>query len=349
MEMQRIEKAKISRCKVCGEESIYISETLGVCLKCIRERPDEALELCKSAHAKVRERFGLPVDPPRDEGGIECRICSNRCTIGKDSKGYCGLRRNVDGKIESLEGVITAYLDPLPTNCCAGWFCQGNREDGYNLAVFPYGCTFDCLFCQNWEHKLIDPRIRMSEDDILRMAKKANCVCYFGGTPEPQLPFLLRVSDAILDEKKVRICWEWNGTGNRKLVERSAELSERSGGIIKFDLKAFDKNLHLALTGRPNDAVLENFEYVANEFGRDILTATTLLVPGYVDEREIQEIVRFISSLDPEIPYSLLVFHPDFMMMDLPITPKEQAYRCYQVAKKYLKRVNLGNAFLLSE
>ncbi|HID17306.1 TPA: radical SAM protein, partial [Candidatus Bathyarchaeota archaeon] len=78
-----------------------------------------------------------------------------------------------------------------------------------------------------------------------------------------------------------------------------------------------------------------------------VLTATTLLVPGYVDELEVKRIAEFIASLNPEIPYSLLVFHPDFAMRDLPVTPKEQAFKCYRTAKKFLKNVNIGNLHLL--
>ena len=348
--MIRSERSRIAKCRICGKISREVSEVLGVCLSCIRNKPEESLEISKKVHMKVRREFGLPEQPPRSNGGIECKICSNNCKIGNGETGYCGLRRNIGGRLETLEGVITAYYDSLPTNCCASWFCPGSKEIGYNLAVFPYGCSFNCLFCQNWEHKLIDSKKRIEVEDLVEMSRKAYCVCYFGGTPEPQLPFLLEASKRILEERKVRICWEWNSTGNGSLVKRAAEMSYESGGIIKFDIKAFDKNLHMALTGRPNDSTLENFEYIAENFdGNDLLTATTLLVPGYIDKKEVEDIAKFISSLNPNIPYSLLVFHPDFKMMDLPVTPRRLVYECYSIAKKYLRRVNIGNLFLLEE
>jgi pyruvate formate lyase activating enzyme len=78
-----------------------------------------------------------------------------------------------------------------------------------------------------------------------------------------------------------------------------------------------------------------------------MLTATTLLVPGYVDSIEVEHIAEFIASFDPEIPYSLLVFHPSFLMADLPTTSLEQTIECYKSAKKHLKRVNVGNLHLL--
>jgi len=136
-------------------------------------------------------------------------------------------------------------------------------------------------------------------------------------------------------------------------VLKAAEQSFISGGNVKFDLKAFTPSLSIALSGVPNEAAYRNFQRIYEEFygeRRDlpVLTATTLLAPGYVDEVEVENIAKFIASLNPEIPYSLLVFHPDNYMRDLPITPRKQVEKCYLAAKKHLKNVNIGNIFLLS-
>lgn len=151
----------------------------------------------------------------------------------------------------------------------------------------------------------------------------------------------------------VRICYEWNGDGHPSLVARALETVVESGGNVKFDLKAYDPNLHVVLTGLDNKRILENFEMVYRRFyerrrGLPVLAATTLLVPGYVDEGEVGEIASFIASLDEGIPYSLLVFHPDYLMRDLPITPTEQVSRCYRAAKRHLRHVEIGNIGLLA-
>jgi len=338
-------KGKKAKCKICGRESEEISFVLGVCLSCIRSE-EKALQIAIEAHKKIRMDFNLPPEPPSDANGIQCKICANECKMREGEKGYCGLRRNINGKIKIKEGLLHTYYDPLPTNCCASWFCPGSKEKGYNLAVFPFACSFDCIFCQNWEHKNLDMAAHMEINELVRQAEKANCICYFGGTPEPQLPFLLRATKKILERKKLRICWEWNGTGNPKLVKKAAEFSYATNGIIKFDLKAFDCNLNIALTGRPNYGTLKNFEMIAKEFN-NILTATTLLIPGYIDKEEVEKIAKFISSLNPDIPYSLLAFHPDFKMSDMPVTTKKLAEECYEVATKHLNRVNIGNKHLL--
>ena len=77
------------------------------------------------------------------------------------------------------------------------------------------------------------------------------------------------------------------------------------------------------------------------------MSACTLLVPGYVNHEEVEQIAKFISEINTNIPYSLLIFHGDYQMRDLPITSRKQAEKCLEVAKKYLENVHLGNKFLL--
>ncbi|MEW5900089.1 MAG: radical SAM protein [Acidobacteriota bacterium] len=223
---------------------------------------------------------------------------------------------------------------------------------GYNLAVFFYGCGFNCLFCQNYSHKRLDLARVLTEEKMVAAAlqPEVRCVCFFGGSPEPQLPFAIRVSEKILERSggKKRICWEWNGSGNSFLVRKAAELSARSGGTVKFDLKASHPCLSLALCGIENGRVLENFSLLWRSFPADgLLTATTLLVSSYIDEKEVGEIARFIAGNDPTIPYSLLLFHPDYLLTDLPPTPRRQVEECYAAARRYLSRVNVGNMHLL--
>ncbi|MEM4576564.1 MAG: radical SAM protein [Candidatus Nezhaarchaeales archaeon] len=364
-------------CKICGKRSILISKVLNVCADCIKTKFDEALPLIRRAHEIARSRYGLPSKPSKNSRGLKCTICSNECLIGEGEIGFCGLRMNIDGKLVSKvaidEALMYGYSDPHITNCCAAWFCPAGTGAGYptyavtpgpeigyaNYAVFFYGCNFDCLFCQNASHKLLSEAPRVSLEKFVNHVlgnKDYTCICFFGGSPEPQLPFATRASKKILEEKPrkriIRICFEWNGCGNRSLVKEAAQLAFISGGNVKFDLKCFSIELSHALSGVSNQAAYENFEMIANEFYDErpevpILTATTLLVPGYVTAEEVDKIAKFIAGLNPEIPYSLLVFHPDHFMSDMPITPRKQVEECLIAAKRHLKRVHVGNLHLL--
>ncbi len=355
-----------------------ISEVIGVCAECLREDP-EALKIAMKAHEESRGRYGLPPEPPRDPDGIECILCANRCKIGRGKRGFCGLVRNVDGKLVRIAGtpdkaILEWYYDPLPTNCVAEWVCPGCTGAGYpkyayragpevgyyNLAVFYGACNLDCLFCQNWQYRectrLGSPQMS-SQELAAKVNERVSCVCYFGGDPSPQMAHALHASMLMLERARgriLRICWETNGLMNKNYLKRAVELSLESGGCIKFDIKAWHPAIYKALTGTDNSELFENIKIAAERISErkwpPLVVASTLLVPGYVDEEEVRAIAEFLADLDPEIPYSLLAFHPDYMLNDLPPTSKEHAMRCLRAAKDAgLKNVNIGNVWLLGD
>jgi len=370
----------LGQCQICKKNSILISSQLGVCLQCIRKKPEESLAITDKVHAESRGRFGLPPKPPKKPNGILCGVCANDCKIGTGKRGFCGLVFNVNGKLVRMggtpdKGILQWYYDPLPTNCVSWWFCPGctgvgypkyayNRsaERGYaNLAVFYGSCSLDCLFCQNWQYRNLSAQLSPVMSAEILAAKSdshVSCICYFGGDPSVQSPHALKTSELSLkrakDEKRIlRICWETNGYWKKEPLQRAVQFSFVSGGNIKFDLKTWNENLSKALCGVSNFPTLENFKMVAEKFFKQrsdlpILAASTLLVPGYVDEEEVQGIAKFVSELDSQIPYTLLAFYPQYVLNDLPTTSREQAERCYQTAKRYLKNVRIGNTNLLS-
>ena len=326
----------MAQCQHCGNKSPFISKAVGYCVNCIRSHFDEIRPVIDKAHRKSREAYGLPPTVPQDQNGVLCTFCVNQCRIGLGQRGFCGLRENREGRLVHLagtkgKGLVDWYHDPLPTNCVADWICPAGTETGYpdysysqgpevgytNLAVFYEACTFNCLFCQNYHFKRISPTSHKKNAGQLAEAvdDRTACICYFGGDPTPQLPHAIAASREALKRNEgriLRICWETNGSMNRNLLRQMLNLSMQSGGCIKFDLKAFDENLHLALCGVSNRQTLENFQWLG-QFTHErpdppLLVASTLLVPGYIDEEEVGKIARFIASVDPAIPYSLLAF-----------------------------------------
>jgi pyruvate formate lyase activating enzyme len=269
---------------------------------------------------------------------------------------------------------LSYYYDPLPTNCVADWFCPGGTGRGYpryancdgpergytNLAVFYHACNFNCLYCQNWTYKkaTFNKGGKVSAQELAGAVKKNTaCICYFGGDPTPQLPHALAtgrlaVAAAQKAGRRVRICWETNGAMQASWLKPLLASSLENGGIIKFDLKAFSEEMHRALCGVSNSQTLQNFAALAGHIGErpevPLLTAATLLVPGYVDLEEVHGLARFIASLNPEIPYSLLAFYPQFYLQDLPVTSRDFAFQARKVAQEAgVRQVHLGNIHLL--
>jgi hypothetical protein len=65
-----------------------------------------------------------------------------------------------------------------------------------------------------------------------------------------------------------------------------------------------------------------------------LLIASTLMVPGHIDAQEIGSIARLVTSLNPELPYSLPAFHPDDKMADLLITSRKETQECLEAASE---------------
>ncbi len=368
----------MTRCAVCGRDDLPVSSILSVCRYCIIEGGESSAELVLKARAEARKKYGLPACPPRSENRKPCRLCGNSCVIREGEKGFCGLRINSGGRIRNLtgtarSGLVIAYHDPLPTNCVAAWVCPGSSNSGFpefsyapsaeigytNLAVFLAACTFDCLFCQNHTFRENTANlypVRSPENLVDMVTRKDSCVCFFGGDPSAQAPFAIASARRILQAVKgriFRVCWETNGLMSQRLLKRICEISLHTGGCVKFDLKAFDENLHKALTGVSNKQTLYNFqlsyEIMKSRPEPPPLVASTLMVPGYVESEEVLKIARFIASVDPKIPHSLLAFHPDYLMNDLGTTTRKSAIECLEAARSAgLENVSVGNIHLLS-
>ncbi len=341
------------KCEICGKKSILISSFLGVCRDCILNRFEEALPIIESSHKKARNYFGLFY--PSESKKPYCDLCIHKCSLDSE-KSFCGLIEDKKRWAGSSErGLLEWYYDPLPTNCVASFICPEKDHYGYkNLAVFYASCNFNCLFCQNWHfHNYLKKKSPLySVDDLVeKIDNKTSCICFFGGDPTPQISHALALAKKV--KNRVRICWETNGSMNSKILKEMFYISGESGGIIKFDLKAFDERIHIALTGVSNKRTLENFQWAGEESrrikDRIVLVASTLLVPGYINEEEVEKIVDFIVKINSNIPYSLLGFSPNFFFDNLPTTSKAHAEKCFRIAKeKGLKYVNIGNLFLLS-
>ena len=359
-------------CRACKRESNVISDRIGFCKDCIKTDFPCIWPEIKKQHNISREMFQLPNAPPNSTSGVKCNQCLHTCKIPENGIGFCGTRHVEGGRLKGgrpHEGNLYYYHDPLPTNCVGSFVCPGCSDSGFpnfsktpgpeygykNLAVFYHSCSFNCLYCQNYHFKSKTfSQERLSSKALAdAVDSRTTCICFFGGDPTPQILHAIKSSKiAIKRHSLIRICWETNGAMDRRYLEQMAELSLKSGGCIKFDLKAWDERIHYALCGVSNKRTLDNFASLSTFINQrpelPFLIASILLVPGYVDEHEVRSIASFIAELNRDIPLSLLGFYPHFFLDDLPCTSKAHAIGCRDIAIDVgLKTVHIGNYHLL--
>ncbi|MFX1513945.1 MAG: radical SAM protein [Promethearchaeota archaeon] len=372
---------KGQKCAICGRTNRFIPRGLGVCPDCVKKDLDKVRILSEKVHKEIRGAYGLPGYPPRDKEGIKCTGCAHQCQIAEGKQGYCGLRENRERRLVihagRKKGLLHTYLDPHVTNCCGCFFCPAGTGAGYprfnykpkaehgyyNLASFLYGCNMNCLGCQNASHKQLQQGKFVTIDTyekVVQNNERISCICWFGGDGGgPQASFTVKASQKCFENIKdriLRLCWETNGLWRKDIMKKAGELALESGGNIKFDLKAPPSStspLSEVLSGVPNEMSYDNFSLIAEEFypaRKDLptLMGCTLLVPGFITAKEVDQIAEFIAQFDSKIPYSLLVFHPCWNLADLPRTPRKQVFAAKEVAEKHLETVHVGNLHLLS-
>jgi len=180
--MYRVIAPSKTTCEICSESREDISGYLKVCKDCVKKGSEKAKELIFEAHRKAREKIGLPPVPPKDPKGVKCNFCGNDCQISEGGIGYCGLSKNVRGKLvrelgTSEIGLVYGYRDAHPTNCVAQPWCAGGAGAGYpkyskskegpeygylNASLFLGTCCLHCLYCQNTDwHRMIKNKKEM--------------------------------------------------------------------------------------------------------------------------------------------------------------------------------------------
>jgi len=366
------------QCQLCGQCSVEISARLGVCRACIVDNFEKAMSVISQVRVQARAKFSLPLKAPKTKNGLSCGDCVNNCSIGEGEFGFCNLVTNDAGQLVRLagdasKGLFSFYFDPLPTNCVAEPFCAGCTSSGYptfsytngpelgwnNLAVFYQACTFDCLFCQNYQYRESLHRAKPAPASALVEAirKSTSCICFFGGDPAAQIHHSNAVARLVLakvqkEGRILRLCWETNGSTRPALLRESAQYALQSGGVIKIDLKAVNNKLNIALCGASNKFSLYNIKSIGKMAEKrpelPLLVVSTLLIPGYILEDDVRALAHYLSTINPAIPLSLLAFYPTFILNDLPTTTREHAYACLAAAKEAgLEKVHIGNKHLL--
>jgi pyruvate formate lyase activating enzyme len=81
------------------------------------------------------------------------------------------------------------------------------------------------------------------------------------------------------------------------------------------------------------------------------IEVTTLVVPGLNDgDEELAAIARFLAGVDPDIPWHISRFHPDYKYTEVAATPVRTLERAFDLGKRAgLRFIYVGNVAGLSE
>jgi pyruvate formate lyase activating enzyme len=275
---------------------------------------------------------------------VRCNLCGHQCVIAAGKYGVCRVRRNVEGKLQSLNyaALVALNADPIEKKPLFH-FLPGTRS----LSIAAAGCNFQCAFCQNWQISQA-PRdglnvggTQVSPAEIVEAAVRHDCPSISYTYTEPTIFFELAYDTATLAKQRgLKNCFVSNGFLSPLAVETIAPVLD----AINVDLKAFRDATYRTIMKARLEPVLTCLKALVK--AKVWVEVTTLVVPGMNDSpEELGDIARFIAEqLGDFVPWHVSRFHGDYKMTSAPSTPLRTLEQACQIGQKAgLKYVYCGN------
>ncbi len=268
-----------------------------------------------------------------------CTNCSHNCDISEGLTGKCHARSCIGGKIvcDNYGAVTSLALDPIEKKPLA-MFHPGSMI----LSAGSYGCNMHCMWCQNdsisrgyvkADH--LSPE-ELTEIAIDTKARGNIGIAYTYNEPSVGYEFVLDCAAYAHENNLVNVCVT-NGMLERDRFDALARFID----AYNIDLKCGSGDKYKTIGG-DIDLIEDNIKSAAKMHKH--VELTTLIVPGFNDdEDDFDHVIRFIESVDPNIPLHITRFFPAGSMKDAAPTDLGVLHSFYDRAKRSLHNVFLGN------
>lgn len=276
-------------------------------------------------------------------GRVRCTACARYCNIPQGKIGLCGVRGNVDGRLQLFVygKIIAGNIDPIEKKPVTHYM-PGSKI----FSISTTGCNWLCHYCQNYD---ISQRRKVEGTDVtpeqvVAMTKRYRCegLAYTYNQPTIFIEFAhdigvqarrdglinIFVSNGYDTPETVGlmrdfldcITVDFKGNGETSFVRKYIGIAN-ADPIFQTLLDIRDKtDIHIEIT-----------DLVVPEIGDDLTAAKKLSNWVY-------------DNLGPDTPIHFLRFHPDYKLTHLPSTPIRTLEKHYAVAKDVgLNYVYLGN------
>ena len=271
---------------------------------------------------------------------IECTICPHRCGLEAGQTGFCGARKNIDGKVscESYGKTATIALDAIEKKPFRKF-----HPGTFILSTGSYGCNLRCPYCQN--HKISLPE---GAPDVFDVPPEALIKKALSLKENGNIGIAYTYNEPLIGYEYVMDCAKLaheNGLLNILVTNgyiNEEPLTELLPYIdaMNIDLKSFRDDFYENIGG--DLATVMNTISIAAK--KTHLEVTTLIIPGENDgPGEMLALSQWLSKIDYEIPLHISRFFPRHKYADKAPTPFETINSLAIVARKFLPNVYVGN------
>jgi len=262
-----------------------------------------------------------------------CTACARFCNIPDGKIGLCGIRQNIGGKLQLLVygKIIAGHVDPIEKKPVTQYM-PGSKI----FSIATTGCNWLCRYCQNYD---ISQRRKVegtdaTPDQVVAMAKKyqADGIAYTYNEPTIFIEYAHDIGVVARKQGLINIF-----VSNGFMTSPSISMMDKFLDCITVDFKGSgEREFVRKFIGIPDAGpIFQNLLELKNKTKIHI-EITDLIVPGVGDSLDS---ARYLSkwvydNLGPDIPIHFLRFHPDYKMMEFPLTPIETLVKHHQIAKE---------------
>ena len=290
--------------------------------------PDAALE----GVAAESDQYVAPARhwEARENKRVLCKLCPRECEVADLERGGCGVRENRDGQYVTL-----VYNRP----------CSLNNDPIEKKPLFHFlpattafstataGCNIWCRFCQNWQISQKRPEairsVLVTPEQMTGLAQRAGAASIAFTYNEPVVFYEWAYDIAVAARKQgVHSVMISNGYIQKEPLRELAKVLS----AIKIDLKAFTEKFYKDYCDAKLQPVLDTLvELKALGLWFEVVV---LIIPTLNDgEQECRDMCAWIvKNLGPDVPVHFSVFHPTYMIKNLPPTPARTVERNRKIA-----------------
>ena len=269
------------------------------------------------------------------ENKVQCKLCPQMCIISEGERGICFGRRNLNGELfaENYGRTISISLDPIEKKPLYHFY-PGKEI----LSIGPNGCNLRCKFCQNYHiSQQLSQTEKITPEELLKycLQTKSIGVAYTYTEPFIWYEFIFD-SAKLLQKNGKKVVLVTNGMINEEPLRKILPLID----AMNIDLKAFSDSFYKKYCSGHFMTVKNTIKICASQTHLEI---TNLIIPELNDsQKDIQNLVDFIASIDDEIPLHFSRYFPVYKLQKSP-TPEKTLLQAYEIAKRKLKYVYVGN------
>ena len=282
-----------------------------------------------------------------EDDKIRCLLCPHRCLIKEGQSSRCLSRKNIGGKLYSLNygKVLGAALDPIEKKPLYRFY-----PSSYIFSVGTFGCNFDCLFCQNHslvhsvpieektEKKPNNYRDEVSPEELIGAVLKTPSIGIAFTYNEPTVWYeYIKDVLPLAKEKDLKTVLVTNGFIEEEPLHGILPMVD----AMNIDLKSFSPQFYTKVCKGKIEPVINTIKRAASEIHVEV---TCLVIEGYNSgDDEMEALSQMLSKIRPDIPLHISAFYPAYKMKDKAPTRPETIRHLCKTAQRNLKYVYPGN------